>query len=456
LNLPQILNKLTPNKSIKAGKKKSSYIKIAIATCFGTFLEWYDFLTFASLAVIFGPLFFPSSDPNTGLLASLATFGVGMVVRPIGSALFGSLGDRIGRKPVFMITIGLMGAATVCVGFLPTYAQIGIWAPILLVTLRLVQGLSAGGEIGGGAVYLAEHAGNHYRGFKTSFLQLMGPLGILASTVQISLLQNHLTSEQFMDWGWRVPFWVSLLLLIVGFFIRRSLEETPVFLELEKYKQTESQLLNNFKNAEIRKRMFLLFLCISSSGAILFFCLQVYTGIFLKTSVKLEAALVDQLSIISTLTLFPLTICAGWLSDKYGRKPIVLSGIILGAAAIYPVFTSLQYLGTLYINHQHPIALIEITTILIFLSCLLALVVGPQTALLAELFPAKNRNSAATLPHNLAAGWIGGLLPLIVTWLNQTYGNNLTGLWYPTTFLICAALIAYKYLPETSRANINA
>jgi MFS family permease len=447
---------LTPNKSLEVSKRKTSYTKIAIATCFGTFLEWYDFLTFASLAVIFGPLFFPSSDPTSGLLASLATFGVGMVVRPIGSALFGSLGDRIGRKPVFMITIGLMGATTVCAGFLPTYAQIGIWAPILLVNLRLLQGLSAGGEIGGGAVYLTEHAGQEHRGYKTSFLQLMGPLGILASTIQISLLQRYLTAEQFLDWGWRVPFWVSLLLLIVAFFIRRSLEETPVFLELVKYKQTESQLLNNFKNMEIRKRMFLLFLCVSASGAILFFCVQVYTGIFLKTSVKLEAALVDQLTILSTLILFPLTICAGWLSDKYGRKPIILSGIILGAAAIYPVFASLQYLGALYTNHQQPIALIGITTMLIFLSCLLALVVGPQTALLAELFPAKNRNSAATLPHNLAAGWIGGLLPLIVTWLNQTYGNNLTGLWYPTTFLICAALIAYKYLPETSRANINA
>ena len=162
-----------------------NYRKVAIATCFGTFLEWYDFLTFATLAVTFGPLFFPSNNPTTGLLASLATFGVGMVIRPIGSAVFGSMGDRIGRKPVFMITIALMGLATVSVGFLPTYSQIGIWAPILLVSLRMLQGLSAGGEIGGGAVYLTEHAGNQNRGFKTSFLQLMGPLGILVSTLQI-------------------------------------------------------------------------------------------------------------------------------------------------------------------------------------------------------------------------------------------------------------------------------
>jgi MFS family permease len=200
--------KLNKINGLNKNSKDHSYRKVAIAACFGTFLEWYDFLTFATLAVVFGPLFFPSSDPNTALLASLATFGVGMVVRPIGSAIFGSMGDRIGRKPVFMITIALMGLATVSVGFLPTYAQVGIWAPILLVGLRLLQGLSAGGEIGGSAVYLTEHAGDTNRGFKTSFLQLMGPLGILASTLQIALLQHWLTAEEFVAWGWRVPFWI--------------------------------------------------------------------------------------------------------------------------------------------------------------------------------------------------------------------------------------------------------
>lgn len=433
-----------------------TYRKVAIATCFGTFLEWYDFLTFASLAITFGPLFFPSSDPATGLLASLATFGVGMVVRPLGSAIFGSMGDRIGRKPVFMITIVLMGLATVSVGFLPSYAQIGIWAPVLLVGLRLLQGLSAGGEIGGGAVFLTEHAGNSHRGLKTSFLQLMGPLGILFSTLQIALLQKYLSPEAFQSWGWRVPFWVSFLLLIIAFYIRRSLEETPVFLELSKQdQQPKSEFSNNFKDPEIRKRMFLLFFCVSSSGAILFFCVQVYTAIFLKTSVNLSANLVDQLSIISTLALFPLTIFSGWLSDQVGRKPIVLSGMMLGAASIYPAFLLLQYLGNLYIENASVIALLGVATILIILSGLLALVVGPQTALLAELFPAKNRNSAATLPHNLAAGWIGGLLPFIVTWLNQTFTSGLAGLWYPTLFLASAAILGLIYLPETDKTNLH-
>ena len=432
--------------------KKSSYRKVAIAACFGTFLEWYDFLTFATLAVIFGPLFFPSSDPSTGLLASLATFGVGMVVRPIGAIIFGSIGDRIGRRPVFMITITLMGIATVCVGFLPTYSEIGIWAPIMLVSLRLLQGLSAGGEIGGSAVYLTEHAGDSNRGFKTSFLQLMGPLGILVSTLQIALLQNYLSPDEFLTWGWRVPFWISMLLLIIAFKARMALEETPVYLQLSKAEsKSKTPLRDNLRDRETRKRMFLLFFCISAGGAILFFCVQVYTSIFLKTTVKLPPELVDQLSIYATCALLPLTIFAGWLSDKIGRKPVIVSGLFLGATLILPAFYLLEQIGQ-DANYNNPI--IGIGAILIGLSAILALVVGPQTALLAELFPAKSRNSAATLPHNLAAGWIGGLLPLIVTWLNQHWTSNIAGLWYPTLFLMTAAIIASIKLPETNKVAL--
>ena len=434
-----------------------SYRKVAIAACFGTFLEWYDFLTFATLAVVFAPLFFPSTDPNTALLASLATFGVGMVVRPIGAALFGSMADRIGRKPVFIITIALMGLATVSVGFLPTYAQIGIWAPILLVALRLLQGLSAGGEIGGSAIYLTEHAGDEHRGLKTSFLQLMGPLGILFSTLQIALLRSELSPEEFQSWGWRVPFWISIALLLIAFKARMALEETPVFLELSKsHQQSASPLLDNFRDPQTRKRMFLLFFCISAGGAVLFFCVQVYTAIFLKTSVKLAPELVDQLTIYGTLALFPLTIFAGWLSDKIGRKPVVVCGLFLGAVFILPGFHLLMNIGMEYLNNPaNTFNLVLIGSLLIGLSLVLALVVGPQTAMLAELFPAKTRNSAATLPHNLAAGWIGGLLPLIVTWLNQRWQSDSAGLWYPTVFLASAAVVALLYLPETRKIDLR-
>ena len=429
-----------------------SYRKIALSACFGTFLEWYDFLTFATLAVIFGPLFFPSTDPNSGLLASLATFGAGMVVRPIGAAIFGSMGDRIGRRPVFLITITLMGLATLSVGFLPTYASIGILAPILLVMLRLMQGLSAGGEIGGSAVDLTEHAGSENRGFKTSFLQLMGPLGVLASTLQIAFLQNYLSPEQFQEWGWRVPFWCSLPLLLIAYKVRMSLEETPIFLMLQQEDKTaKNPLLNNLLDRDTRKKMFLLFFCVSAGGSVLFFCVQVYSAIFLKSSLGLSPQVVDKLCIWGTLTLFPLTIFSGWLSDRVGRRPLIIGGLALGSILIQPAFWLLQTLALRTATEPDASHQLFMALVLAALAIPLALVIGPQTALLAELFPAKTRNSAATLPHNLAAGWIGGLLPFAVTWLNHQLGNDLGGLWYPTIFLTCAAILAMLYLPETNK-----
>jgi MFS family permease len=428
-----------------------SYPKIATAACFGTFLEWYDFLTFATLAVAFAPLFFPSSDPITGLLASLATFGAGMIVRPLGAAFFGSLGDRIGRRPVFLITISLMGGATFAVGFLPTYEQIGIWAPILLVSLRLLQGLSAGGEIGGSAVYLTEHAGNSNRGLKTSVLQLMGPLGMLVSTLQLVLLNQFLDPVSFKEWGWRVPFWFSIILLLVALKVRMTLEETPIFKEMLARGQTsKSPLRDNFRDKETRKQMFLLFFCISAGGSVLFFCVQVYTGIFMKSALQMNPQIVDTLTITATLVLFPLTIISGALSDRIGRRPVVISGLLLGTILIQPAYQFLQAL-----SQQGSLDYFLMAITLITITLPLALVVGPQTAILAELFSARTRNSAATLPHNLAAGWIGGLLPLIVTWLNKEFASQLAGLWYPTIFLAIAAGLAIFYLPETKKIDLS-
>jgi MFS family permease len=374
-----------------------------------------------------------------------------MVVRPLGAAFFGSLGDRIGRRPVFLITITLMGGATFAVGFLPTYEQIGIWAPILLVSLRLLQGLSAGGEIGGSAVYLTEHAGNSNRGLKTSVLQLMGPLGMLVSTLQLVLLNQFLDPVSFKEWGWRVPFWFSIILLLVALKVRMTLEETPIFKEMLAQGQTsKSPLRDNFRDKETRRQMFLLFFCISAGGSILFFCVQVYTGIFMKSALQINPQIVDTLTITATLVLFPLTIFSGALSDRIGRRPVVIGGLLLGTILIQPAYQFLQALS----QQVTPDYFLMAGT-LVTITLPLALVVGPQTALLAELFSAKTRNSAATLPHNLAAGWIGGLLPLIVTWLNKEFSSQLAGLWYPTIFLAIAAGLAIFFLPETKKIDLT-
>lgn len=429
--------------------RENAHTRVAFAACFGTFLEWYDFLTFAALAVWFGPLFFPPENPTAALLASLATFGAGMVVRPLGAALFGSLGDRIGRRKVFMITILLMGGATLAVGLLPTYTQAGLWAPAMLLILRLIQGLSAGGEIGGSAVYLTEHAPVRNRGLYTSVLQLMGPLGILASTLQIAFLQQTLSAEEFLAWGWRVPFWVSLLLLIISLKARMALHETPIFHALQAQAAlAKTPLRDCFQDRQTLARMGILFLCVSAGGGVLFFSAQVYSGVFLKTVAGFNGAQSSALVAIGTATLFPLTLLAGWLSDRIGRRKVVLTGLLLGAISIQPVFNG-------WLTSTATSSSLQPALLMVLITLPLALVTGPQTALLAELFPARTRYSAAALPHNLAAGWVGGLLPFFITLINDMTGTPVSGLWYPTILLAIAFVVGLKYLPETRGVDLR-
>ena len=409
--------------------------KVVVAACFGTFLEWYDFLTFASLATYF-------SATKIGWI--LGTFGVGMIVRPLGAALFGSLGDRHGRRTIFMATIVLMGVSTIGVGLLPTYAQAGLLAPALLLLLRMLQGLSVGGEIGGAAVYLTEHAPTGRRGLYTSVLQLMGPLGMMASALQIVALQAVLSEADFQAWGWRVPFLFSAVLLAVSIKSRLNLHESPVFQRLrQKNALAKAPLRECFRDKHTLGRMALLFFCLSAGGSLLFFSAQVYTNVFLKTVVKLPAAQASGLVSIATLALFPATLFCGWLSDRIGRRPVLLAGLILGAIVIFPVFQGLLHYGSLPTPDSTMIVLL-----LLVLVVPLACITGPQTATLPELFPARTRYSAVALPHNLSAGWIGGMSPFMVTWLGVHFASPLAGLWYPTGLLILAAIIGLLFLPE--------
>jgi MFS family permease len=510
--------------------------KVAIAACFGTFLEWYDFLTFASLATYFSVLFFPAGDPVAAMLSSLAIFGVGMLVRPLGAALFGSLGDKYGRRPVFIATIILMGGATFMVGLLPTYTQIGLWAPVLLVALRLLQGFAVGGEIGGAAVYLTEHAPANKRGAYTSVLQLMGPLGILVSTLQVVMLQAWLSDAQFHAWGWRVPFLFSAVLLAISMKSRINMHESPVFTRLrEHHGLSKAPLRECLHNRKTLGRMALLFFCISAGGSLLFFSSQIYTNVYLKTVVKLDAQTASTLVMISTLLLIPLTILCGWLSDRIGRRPVLLAGLILGCLSILPVFHGLMHYGnpalerfnrdvTVVLHgdacHYNPFtatrndcernqellaklgvsytlqradhdsvqvatgpaidgfqtapltdALIsagwpeyadasKVDATMIFLLLLIpliavALITGPQTATLAELFPARTRYTAVALPHNLSAGWIGGLSPFMITLLSVNAGDPTAGLWYPVGLLIMASIVGLLFLPETRNTPLD-
>lgn len=424
--------------------ERSIQKKVVVAACFGTFLEWYDFLTFASLATGFGTLFFPASDPVAALLASLGTFGIGMVVRPLGAAVFGSLGDRHGRRSIFLATIVLMGVSTFGVGLLPTYAQAGLLAPALLLVLRLLQGLSVGGEIGGAAVYLTEHAPAGRRGIYTSVLQLMGPLGMLASTLQIVALQHFLSEAEFLAWGWRAPFLLSALFLAASIRGRLNLHESPVFRHLRaRHGIARTPLRDCLRDRPTLGRMALLFFCVSAGGSLLFFSSQIHTAVFLKNAAGLDAKTTGLLVTISTLVLLPLTIFCGWLSDRIGRRPVLLAGLLLGAATIFPVFQGLLHYG----SPEH-LDKTRVVLLLLVLVVALACITGPQTAALAELFPARTRYTAVALPHNLSAGWIGGMSPLMVTWLGVRYGDPMAGLWYPTGLLVLAAIVGLLFLPE--------
>ena len=424
------------------------YRKVALAACFGTFIEWYDFLTFATLAVHFAVLFFPADDPVAGLLYSLATFGMGMVVRPLGAAIFGSFGDRYGRRKVFIATIGIMGVATFLVGLLPTHAQWGWWATGALLALRLVQGLAMGGEIGGANVYLAEHAPVARRGASTSVLQWMGGLGILASTFQIVLLQTWLSEAEFKDWGWRIPFLFSAVLLLASVRARLALHESPVFTTLNAHRQVaKTPLLDCLRDRQTLGRMALLFFCVSAGGGLLFFVSQVYAGVYLKTVLRMDPVVAGWVTLGATFCLFPLTYAAGALSDRLGRRPVVLAGLLLGALAIVPVYALLGQVV------QQPVL---VFLLLLVPVAAVALVTGPQTALLSELFPARTRYTAVGLPHNLAAGWIGGLSPYMVTLIAGQTGSVLIGLSYPTALLVLALVVGWFFLPETRGRDLHA
>jgi MFS family permease len=513
-------------------------IKVVVAACFGTFLEWYDFLTFASLATYFSVLFFPPDNPTAALLASLATFGVGMLVRPLGAAVFGSLGDKYGRRPIFITTIFLMGVTTFGVGLLPTYAHAGMLAPVLLLLLRLMQGFAVGGEIGGAAVYLTEHAPDRRRGFYTSVLQLMGPLGIIASTIQVVLLQYWLSDTEFREWGWRVPFLLSIVLLLISLKSRMNMIESPVFNQLRESKDlAKAPLRECLKDRRTLGRMALLFFCISAGGSLLFFSSQVYTNVYLKSVVKFDPQLASALVMISTLALFPLTVFFGWISDRIGRRPVLLTGLLLGAISILPIFYGLLYFGNPALAqfnrnvevkltgencHYNPFVrprndcernqewlikqgvvyllneevgkstqvtvkseisvegfkpdelqqslkkenwpdkadvnqanLPAIVALLLILVVALALITGPQTAVLAELFPARTRYTAAALPHNLSAGWIGGMSPFMVTLIGTRMGDASLGIWYPAGLLCLAFVVGLVFLPETCNTPLE-
>jgi MFS family permease len=320
---------------------------VITASSVGTVFEWYDFYLYATLAPFFAALFFPKGNDTAALLSAFATYAAGFLVRPFGALLFGRIGDLVGRKYTFLITIMVMGLATFMVGLLPTFQTIGWLAPVLLVTLRLLQGLALGGEYGGAATYVAEHSAHDRRGFNTSWIQTTATLGFFLALLVIGLARVYMTKEVFAEWGWRIPFWMSIFLLAISVYIRLKLHESPVFLKMkEEGKGSKAPLTESFFHYPNNKYVLLALLGATAGQGVVWYTGQFYALFFLQITLKLDFLWTYALIGSSLLLGTPFFVFFGWLSDKIGRLKIILAGCFIAAITYFPMFAGLTH----YVN----------------------------------------------------------------------------------------------------------
>ncbi len=316
--------------------------KVISASSMGTMIEWYDFYIFGSLAVVISTKFFPSDNPTAAFLSTLATFAAGFVVRPFGALFFGRLGDLIGRKYTFMVTLLLMGGATFLIGCIPSYETIGFMAPLLVLVLRLLQGLALGGEYGGAATYVAEHAPVGQRGYWTSWIQTTATVGLFISLMVILATKNVLTPEEFDAWGWRVPFWVSIIMVGVSYMIRKNMSESPVFAKAKSEGNTSSNpLKESFGNRYNLKFVLLALFGATMGQGVVWYTGQFYAMSFMKTVMSIDSSQVDTLLGIALIMGTPFFIVFGWLSDKVGRKYIMMGGMLLAILLYRPIYKTM-------------------------------------------------------------------------------------------------------------------
>ncbi len=311
--------------------------KVIAASAVGTMIEWYDFYIFGSLATVISPLFYPQGNDTLALIAYLSTFAVGFVVRPFGALFFGRIGDLVGRKYAFLVTLLIMGGATALIGVLPTYASIGIAAPIILLLIRILQGLALGGEYGGAAVYVAEHVPDGQRGFYTSFIQITATLGLFLSLAVILIVQNQMSAEAFRSWGWRVPFLISIALVAVSLYIRLRMKESPIFTQIKSAGMTSVRPLKEAFTQWTNLRQVLVSLFGATAGqGVVWYTGQFYALFYLQTILNVHDTSANYIVAAALLLGLPLFVFFGWLSDRIGRKWIMMAGCLLAAVLVHP------------------------------------------------------------------------------------------------------------------------
>ncbi|GAA0550683.1 MFS transporter [Chitinophaga japonensis] len=482
--------------------------QVIFASSAGTLIEWYDFYIFGSLSAIISEKFFPPANRELAYIATLATFAVGFIVRPFGAIVFGRLGDLAGRKYTFLLTLLIMGGSTFAIGLVPGYASIGIAAPIIVLLLRLLQGLALGGEYGGAATYVAEHAPAEKRGYYTSFIQTTATLGLFVSLAVILITRNLMRPEEFNSWGWRIPFWLSVLLVIMSYYIRIRLKESPLFAQLKAEGKTSRNPIRESFGKKENLRLVLLALFGAAMGqGVVWYTGQFYALSFLQKTMQLEFVQSNVIIAIALVLGTPFFIFFGRLSDKIGRKKIMMGGMLLGALAYYPIYHAMD--STVNLQQKQELAgqyriesnmtrnsdgvstertarvhtytdgtrVRDITTVtngktenskeilvstptlawLVFLVFIQVIFVtmayGPIAAFLVELFPTRIRYTSMSLPYHIGNGVFGGLLPTISTLLVTQTGNHLAGLIYPIGIALICFFIGTFFIKERSGIN---
>jgi MFS family permease len=432
--------------------------RVILASAAGTVIEWYDFYIFGTLAAIIATQFYPSGNPTVNFLQTLATFGVGFAVRPFGAVVFGRIGDRVGRKYAFLLTLLIMGAATAAIGVLPGYGTIGIAAPILLVLLRALQGLALGGEYGGAATYVAEHAPDERRGYYTSFIQITATAGLFIALGVVTVTRLVMGEEAFTAWGWRIPFLLSTILVILSYYIRTSLKESPLFAALkEKGKTSTSPLKDSFGSRRNWKVILLVLFGATAGQAVVWYTGQFYALLFLQTVLKVPMVQANTIVAVALLLGSPFFVVFGALSDRVGRKKVMMAGNLVAALSYYPIYVLMQRVA----GPIDPVtgtadgANAVMLTLLVFVQVLFVTAVyGPIAAYLVESFPAKIRYTSMSLPYHFGNGWFGGWLPFISTWLVATVGSPFAGLWYPIGVALLTFVVGTLFLKESKDHRI--
>jgi MFS family permease len=431
-----------------AAQIPKDFRRVIIAAAVGNVIEWYDFYIFGSLAAVLSVKFFDKAHPVAALLSTIALFTAGFLVRPLGAFVFGWMGDRVGRKYTFLVTLSGMGLGTGCIGLLPTIDQIGLAAAFILFFLRMIQGLCLGGEYGGAITYVAEHVSDERRGYYTGWLQTSPTLGIVVSLAVIIATRSYFGNAVFDSWAWRIPFLVSFLLVAIAIWIRLQLQETPIFQEIQaKGQKTKNPWKEAFLTANFK---FVVIASIIVIGeGVVWYSGQFWALYFLQQVSKVDPLTTAYIVGAALLIGTPSLILFGWLSDHIGRKPVILGGFLLAALTYYPLYS---WLGAVTHpgNINYPIAIL----IIAILVCYVGMVYGPIGAFLAEYFPARIRYTSVSVPYHIGNGWGGGLVPLITTAAFQSTGNLGNALIYPIAVPAVCFVLGLILMPETRQMSI--